>query len=76
MNQPSPARTRRLVFIIVSLTDTLLGGLVLLVYFGFLPVDLAALEIPRWAVGVFGALWFFSGLGILAYQLTRTVEEP
>ena len=64
--------SKRTVFIIVSLIDALLGGVILLIYFGFLPVDLPSLGIPRWIVGVVGAIWFMSALGFLAYQVTKT----
>lgn len=63
---------RRMIFIIVSAIDVVLGGIVLLIYFGFLPVDLSSLRIPRWIVGVVGAVWFMSALGFLVYQLTKT----
>ena len=63
---------RRLIFTIVSAIDVVLGGIVLLIYFGFLPIDLSSLEIPRWIVGLVGAVWFMSALGFLVYQLTKT----
>jgi hypothetical protein len=64
---------KRLIFLITGLTDALLGGVLLLTYFGLIPLDLADwLQAPRWMVGAFGALLFFSGLGVLAFQLTRT----
>lgn len=74
MNDRSPQQNRRLMWIIMGLTDTALGGIVLLIYFGVLPVDLAGLGIPRWILGAFGAVWFFSGLGVAAYQATKTVD--
>ncbi len=61
-----------MVFLIVGLTDTILGGVTLLLYFGILPVDISSWDIPRWVVGVIGAVWFLSGFGVLAYQLART----
>lgn len=63
---------RRMIFIIVSAIDAVLGGIVLLIYFGFLPVDLSALGIPRWVVGILGAIWFMAALAFLVYQLTKT----
>ena len=71
----SSPQNRRLVLIIMGLTDTVLGGLVLLLYFGYLPFDISGLGIPRWVVGLFGAIWFFSGLALSAYQLTKTLDE-
>lgn len=58
--------------ILAGAIDTILSGIVLLVYFGLLPVDVSSWGIPRWVVGVIGGVWFFSALGILAYQLSRT----
>jgi hypothetical protein len=63
---------KRLIFIIVSAIDVVLSGIVLSIYFGFLPVDLSSLGIPRWVVGVVGAIWFMAALGFLVYQLTKT----
>lgn len=70
----SPQQSRRSMWIIMGLTDMVLGGAVLLVYFGYLPVDVSGLGFPRWMVGVFGAVWFFSGLAVAAYQATKTVD--
>lgn len=68
----NPQPNKRMVFLIVGLTDTILGGVTLLLYFGILPVDISSWDIPRWVVGVIGAVWFLSGFGVLAYQLART----
>ncbi len=62
---------KRLALLFAGLIDTLLGGAVLLVYFGFLPIDISSWGIPRWAVGVIGGIWSFSGVVVLIYQLTR-----
>jgi hypothetical protein len=64
--------SKRTVFIILGLIDTVLGGIILLIYFGFLPVDLSNFGIPRSIVGFVGGVWFMSALGFLAYQLTKT----
>jgi len=64
--------SKRTVFIIVGLIDTVIGGIILLIYFGILPVDVSSLGIPRWIVGVLGAIWFMSAVAFLAYQLTKT----
>jgi hypothetical protein len=65
-------KTKRRVFILAGVIDMILSGFVLLIYFGFLPVDISSLGIPRWVVGVIGAVWFLSAVGIFAYQLSRT----
>lgn len=58
--------------ILVSAFDLVISGIVLLIYFGLLPIDISAWGIPRWVVGLVGGIWFLSALGILTYQLTRT----
>ena len=65
-------QTRRKIMILVSAFDLVISGIVLLIYFGFLPIDISAWGIPRWVVGLVGGIWFLSTLGILTYQLTRT----
>lgn len=63
---------KRTILIIVSATDAVLSGLVLLIYFGFLPIDISGWGIPRWVIGVVGGIWFLAAIGLLVYQLTRT----
>ena len=63
---------KRNILIIVSAVDALLGGIVLLIYFGFLPVDISGWGIPRWIIGLIGGVWFLSAIAILACQLTKT----
>lgn len=63
---------KRMLLIIVSAVDMVLSGIVLLIYFGFLPVDISGLSVPRWVVGLVGGLWFVSALIVLVYQLTKT----
>lgn len=65
-------QTRRKIMILVSAFDLVISGIVLLIYFGLLPIDISAWGIPRWVVGLVGGIWFLSALGILTYQLTRT----
>ena len=67
-NQP----TKRKVFILASAIDAILSGIVLLIYFGLLPIDISGLGIPRWVIGVIGGVWFAASISVLAYQLTRT----
>lgn len=63
---------KRMLIIIVSAVDAVLGGIVLLIYFGFLPVDISSWGIPRWVVGIVGGVWFLSAIAVLAYQLSKT----
>jgi hypothetical protein len=61
-----------MILIIVSAVDMLLSGIVLLIYFGLLPIDISSWGIPRWVIGLVGGIWFTSALAVLVYQLTRT----
>jgi hypothetical protein len=63
---------KRLLLIIVSAVDAALSGIVVLIYFGFLPVDISSWGVPRWVIGLVGGLWFVSALIVLVYQLTKT----
>ena len=63
---------KRLLLIVVSFVDTVLSGIVLLIYFGFLPVDISNWGVPRWVIGLVGGLWFVSALIVLVYQLTKS----
>lgn len=72
MEEQSPQKRKRLILMIMGLIDSLLGGVVLLIYFGILPFDISSFDIPRWVIGLLGGIWFFSGLGVLTYQLTKT----
>lgn len=65
-------QTRRKVLILAGAVDLVLSGLVLLIYFGLLPVDISGWGIPRWVIGVVGGVWFVGALVVLAYQLTKT----
>jgi len=68
----NPHPNKRLLLIIVSAVDALLSGIVLLIYFGFLPVDISSWGVPPWVIGLVGGLWFVSALIVLVYQLTKT----
>ncbi len=63
---------KRVIFMISGATDILLGGVVLLIYFGLLPFDISGWGIPRWAIGVIGALLFFSGIAVFTYFLSKS----
>ena len=63
---------KRMVFIIAGIVDSLIGGAILLIYFGLLPINISGLGIPRWVIGLVGGIWFLLAVGVLAYQLTKT----
>lgn len=71
MNSDHPQITRK-VLIVVSAIDAILSGIVLLIYFGLLPIDISGWDIPRWVIGLIGGVWFVVALGVLVYQLTKT----
>lgn len=68
----NPQPNKRMILIMVSAVDAVLGGIVLLIYFGLLPIDISSWGIPRWIIGLIGGIWFLSAMGLLVYQLTRT----
>ena len=68
----NPQQNRRMIFIIFGIVDVIISGMILLLYFGLLPIDISGWGIPRWVIGVIGGVWFLSAIGFLAYQLTRT----
>ena len=61
-----------MLLIIVSAVDAALSGIVLLIYFGFLPIDISSWGVPPWIIGLVGGLWFVSAFVVLVYQLTKT----
>ncbi|MBK9924420.1 MAG: hypothetical protein IPP66_03930 [Anaerolineales bacterium] len=63
---------KRKLLIIVSAVDALLSSFVLLIYFGFFPIDIFGWVIPRWVIGLGGGIWFLSAIAVLVYQVTRT----
>jgi hypothetical protein len=69
---PNDPQSKRKVLILVSVVDMVLSGIVLLIYFGFLPVDMSSWDIPRWVIGLIGGIWFVGALAVLVYQLTKT----
>jgi len=71
MNMNDP-QSRRKFIILISAMDAFISGMILLIYFGFLPIDISGLGIQHWAVGLFAGIWFLTSLGVLVYQLTRT----
>lgn len=61
-----------MLIIIVSAIEVLISAVILLSLFGFFPIDISGLDIPRRTVGIVAGLWFASSLAILIYMLTRT----
>ena len=67
-------RNKRLVFMISGITDALIGGLLLLIGFGLLPVDVTNYGLQNWHVNLLGAVMFILGVGIFAYNFSRLEE--
>jgi len=63
---------KRTILIIMGATDALLSGIVLLIYFGLLPIDISNWGIPRWIIGLVGGIWFLASIAVLVYQVTKT----
>lgn len=68
---PSDLQIKRKVLIITSAIDMFIAGLILLIYFGLLPIDTAKWGILRNVVGFIGGVWFLVALGMLVFQLTK-----
>lgn len=73
MNNP-PNKTRRIAFMLSGGIDALLGSFLLLVGFGFLPMDLAQFGLENWHAILIGGVFFIMGIGVLAYHLSRLEE--
>ena len=59
---------------ISGLTDAIIGGILLLIGFGVLPVDLTNYGVERWLVNVLGGALFILGAVTFAYNLSRLDE--
>jgi|GEM_PF-757005 len=70
-NNQSSEQRMRLIFMSVGAINTLLGAAITLIYFGLLHVDISFLDIPNWVMGILGATWFLSGVGVVAFAAIR-----
>jgi ABC-type branched-subunit amino acid transport system permease subunit len=73
LNQP-PNKTRRLAFVISGATDALIGGILLLFGFGFLPVEVTDYGFQSWHAILLGGILFVTGILFVAYNLSRWDE--
>jgi len=71
---PSPNRSKRIVFMISGAIDAIIGGILLLIGFGFWPVDIAQYGVENWHVNLLGGVMFLLGAGTFAYNLSRLDE--
>lgn len=74
MKDNLPNKNKRIIFILSGATDALIGAVILLIGFGFLPVDIAAYGLPRWLVILVGAFMFSIGAWMVAYNYSRLEE--
>ena len=54
--------------------DALIGGILLLIGFGFLPVEVSTFGMENWHVNLIGAVMFLLGAGTFVYNLSRLEE--
>jgi hypothetical protein len=70
----NPERTRRLIFVISGVTDTIIGVVILMMGLGLLPVDVGEYGLPSWALLAIGGIMLVSGMAIAIYHFTRLGE--
>jgi hypothetical protein len=73
MDNPSN-RNKRLAFMISGITDAVIGAVLLLIGFGWLPVEAAKYGFENWVVILLGTAMFILGIGVFAYNLSRLQE--
>ena len=67
----TPEQRMHLIFMSVGAINALLGAAILSIYFGLLPINISYLNIPNWIIGILGATWFLSGVGVVAFAAMR-----
>ena len=70
----SPNQTTRLALVISGATDALLGGILLLLGFDFLPMDVTDYGFQNWHVILLGGILFITGMIFVVYNLSRWHE--
>lgn len=74
MNNNPPNRTKRIALMLSGATDALLGAILLLIGFGWLPVDVAQYGFENWHAILLGAILFIIGAAFFAFNLSRLDE--
>ena len=74
MGTNPPKRARRIAFIISGITDAIIGGILLLIGFGVLPLDVRQYGVENWHVNLLGGAMFILGAVTFAYNLSRLEE--
>jgi hypothetical protein len=70
-NNQTPEQRTRLISMSIGALNALLGAAIMSIYFGLLPNDIPYLDIPNWVIGILGATWFLSGVGVVAFAAMR-----
>jgi hypothetical protein len=60
-----------LIFMSIGALNALLGAAIMLIYFGLLPIGIPYFDIANWVIGILGATWFLSGVGVVAFAAMR-----
>ena len=74
MSQP-PNRARRIAFMLSAGIDALIGGVLLLIGLGVLPIDVATFGVKNWHVNLLGAVMFILGTGTFVYNISALTSE-
>jgi hypothetical protein len=70
----NPERTRRLIFVISGVTDTIIGVVILMMGLGLLPVNLGEYGLSTGLLLAIGGVMLVSGIAIAIYHFTRLGE--
>ncbi len=70
----NPTKARRIAFMISGGVDALIGAALLLIGFGFLPIDIAQYGLQNWHVNLLGGVMFLLGAITFAYNFSRLEE--
>lgn len=73
VNNPSN-KSKHIALMISGATDALIGAVLLSIGFRLLPFDVTSYGVENWIVNLIGAVMFFIGAGVFAYNLTRLEE--
>lgn len=74
MNSIPPSRARRIAFMLSGIIDAVIGGILLLIGFGFLPLGVTEYGVQAWHVNLLGGAMFILGAVTFAYNLSRLEE--
>ena len=75
MNDNNPSnKNKRLAFIFSGATDALIGTVCLLIGLGLIPIDITAYRFERWHIILLGGVFFITGMGFVAFNLSRWNE--